>query len=166
MAETTKSKSSSPGLVRMNGSNPFSLDVIRARQAEHFPEIGSETLSSRERKIYQQARAEVLALALTRRKGQFAAREIVTLEEFAHQYFFSCMAAIERQERQYRERSGDEKFQALGTMFAFEGVKRMGGAIAGVVDAVETQMRDIVEQSYELDQPHMSLIARLFSGRS
>jgi hypothetical protein len=156
--------SSSRALPAVSAANPFSLEAIRAQRAERFPEIGQAGLSRRERKIYQQAREDCLAIGLTRVKAEFAVRETAALEAVATERFLTTTAAIAQRLRQFEAACPDEQFQVMGTVFAVEGVKRMGGAIAAMVDVAEQQIDETVERSLALGE-QASLLGRLFSGR-
>jgi len=146
------------------GDNPFSLEAIRARRGDRFPEIGQAGLSRRERKIYGKAREQTLEIGLTRIKAEYAVRETAALEGVANERFHTTTLAIAHRLRQFHAACPDEEFQALTTVFSVEGVKRMGGAMAAMVDVAEQQMDEVVERSLALEEQG-SLLARLFSGR-
>lgn len=144
--------------------NPFSLEAIRARRGERFPEIGRAGLSRREQKIYGRAREQTLEIGLTRIKVEYALRETAALEGIANEQFLMTTTAIAHRLRRFHAVCPDEVFQELAVIFSIEGAKRLGGAMAAMADTAERQIADIVDRPLVLDE-QSSLLARLFSGR-
>ncbi len=162
MAETTLS--SSLALRKLGGENPFALDTVRERRQLRFPETDPSSLSRRERKIYQKAREDCLALGFTSLKGRLAVAEAAALEDFANERFLAVSTRMAHRLRAAHALCPNQDFQVLQTVFSVEGAKRMGGAMAAIVDTTELSLADVVERPLSLEE-EQSLLGRLFSGR-
>ena len=159
----TKS-SSSPALVLLKGENPFSPDAIRSRRTITFPEIDPSSLSRRERKIYQQAREDALAIGFTGIKGTLAVAETDALEDFTNARFLATSTRIAQRLQMTHALCPFEEFRVVQNTFALEGAKRMGGAMAAMVDVTEQTMTEVVERPLSLGE-EPSLLSLLFGRR-
>lgn len=156
--------SSSRALRTLGAENPFSIETIRARRQLRFPEVDPTSLNRRERAIYQKAREDCLALGFTSLKGAFAVAETAALEDLTSERFLSVSTRMALRLRAAHAICPNEDFQALQTVFSVEGGKRMGGAMAALVDIAELGMADIAQRPLSLVEER-SLLSRLFSGR-
>src|SRR3954462_3365399 len=107
--------SSSPALLMPKGGNPFSLDAIRSRRTIRFPDIDPSGLSRRERKIYQKAREDALAIGFTGIKGTLAVAEADALEDFTHERFLATSTRIAQRLRATHTQCPFEEFRVLQT---------------------------------------------------
>lgn len=157
-------KASSLALALPHGENPFAIDEIRSRRALRFPEVDPSSLTRRERKIYQKAREDTLALGFGGLKGSVAVAEAAALEDFASAQFLATSTRIAQRLQLTHARCPFEEFRVLQNAFSLEGVKRMGGTMAAMVDVTEEGMTEVVERSLSLDE-EQSLFALLFGRR-
>lgn len=161
---TDHTSSLSPTLVMLQEENPFSPDVIRSRQRTQFPIVDPRSLSRREGKIYQKAREDALAIGLTGVKGTLAVAETDALEDFTTARFLATSNRIAQRLRTAHAQCPYEEFRVLQSTFAYQGVTRMGGAMAAMVDVTEQHMTEIVERSLSLGE-EPSLLSLLFGRR-
>src|SRR5215213_6211493 len=87
-------KSSSLALAMPQGENPFAIDEIRSRRAIRFPEVDPSSLTRRERKIYQKACEDTLAIGFGSLKGRVAVGEAAVLEDFASAQFLATSTRV------------------------------------------------------------------------
>lgn len=159
-----RKSSLSPALVMPKGENPFAIDEIRSRRAIRFPEVDPRSLTRRERKIYQKAREDTLAIGFTALKGRLAVGEAAALEDFTSAQFLATSTRIAQRLRMTHALCPFEEFRVLQNAFSYEGVKRMGGAMAAMVDVTEQDMTEIVERPLSLEE-EQSLFSLLFGRR-
>jgi hypothetical protein len=157
-------KTSSLALALPHGENPFAIDEIRSRRAIRFPEVDPGSLTRRERKIYQKAREDTLAIGFGGLKGRVAVGEAAVLEDFTSAQFLATSTRIAQRLQLTHARCPFEEFRVLQNAFSLEGVKRMGGAMAAMVDVTEQGMAEVVERSLSLEE-EQSLFTLLFGRR-
>ena len=162
MAASTSS--SSPALVLLQGDNPFSPDAIRSRRTIAFPDIDPNSLGHREQKIYQKAREGALAIGLGAINGTLAVAETDALEDFTTARFLGTSTRIAQRLQMTHALCPFEEFRVLQNTFALEGVKRMGGAMAAMVDVTEQSMTNVIEQPLSVEESP-SLLSLLFGRR-
>jgi hypothetical protein len=166
MATTSTKLSSLLALRTLGEQNPFALTTVRARalQAPAMPEMNPKQLAKRERRIYQKAREDALAIGLTAIKGSLAVGATADLEDFTQALFARTTTRIEQRLRLAQDASDDEEFQAIQRIFAVESSKRMGAAMVAIADSTEQGMQTIVERELALDDDQ-SLLQLVFRGR-
>lgn len=157
-------KASSLALALPHGENPFAIDEIRSQRALRFPEVDPSSLTRRERKIYQKAREDTLAVGFGGLKGRVAVSEAAVLEDFTSAQFLATSTRIAQRLQLTHARCPFEEVRVLQNAFSLEGVKRMGGAMAAMVDVTEEGMTEVVERSLSLNE-EPSLFALLFGRR-
>jgi hypothetical protein len=121
-------------------------------------------LPKRERKIYQKAREDALAIGLTATKGNLVVAATADLEDFTQALFARTTMRIEQRMCLAHAASEDEEFQAIQRIFAVESSKRMGAAMVAMADSTEQGMQSLVERELSLDD-EQSLLQLLFRGR-
>lgn len=157
-------KASSLALALPHGENPFAIDEIRSQRALRFPEVDPSSLTRPERKIYQKAREDTLALGFGGLKGRVAVNEAAVLEDFTSAQFLATSTRIAQRLQLTHTRCPFEEFRVLQNAFSLEGVKRMGGAMAAMVDVTEQGLAEVAERSLSVDE-EPSLFALLFGRR-
>ena len=157
-------KSSSLDLTMPQGENPVAIDEIRSRRAIRFPDVDPSSLTRRERKIYQKAREDAIAIGLGALKGTLAVAETDVLEDFTTARFLATSTRIAQRLQMTHALCPFEEFRVLQNAFALEGVKRMGGAMAAMVDVTEQTMAEVVERPLSLGE-EPSLLSLLFGRR-
>lgn len=122
------------------------------------------SLTRREGKIYQKAREDALVIGFTALKGTLAVAEADALEDFTTARFLATSTRIAQRLRETHAQCPYDEFRALQSAFAYEGVKRMGGAMAAMVDVTEQSLTEVVERSLSLEE-EQSLFDLLFGRR-
>jgi len=105
-----------------------------------------------------------MVIGLAGIKGQLGVGVVDEVEDFASASFARTTGRIEQRLRNAHAASQDEEFQAMQRMFAVETVKRMGGAMAAIVDSSEHAVQEAVDRELSVAEDQ-SLLRMLFSGR-
>lgn len=156
--------SSSQVLLQMKGENPFSQDAIRSRRTITFPDIDPNSLSPREGKIVRKAREDALAIGFGAIKGTLAVAETDALEDFTSARFLATSTRVAQRLRATHALCPFEEFQRIQNTFSLEGVRRMGAAMAAMVDTTEEEMTTVVARPLALEE-EQSLFSLLFGRR-
>ncbi len=158
------SKSSS-ALILMTGENSFAPDAIRSRRRLVFPDIDPSRLNRREGRIVRKAREDALAIGLGALKGTLAVAETNALEDFTSARFLATSTRIAHRLQMTHAICPFDEFTRIQNSFSLEGVRRMGGAMAAMVDVTEQTMTEVVERPLSLGVEEDQSLFSLLVGR-
>ena len=144
----------------MGGKSPFSVEEQEPALAT-FPVASKAGLTGRQAQIYDRATEHAMEIELDVALSQLGTQGVRRIEEYTTLSFLYGSNRLAQWLEAYADSCPNSDIRDLQIVFANEGARRMGAAMAAIADTGEGGIQDVIGRPLTPEET-LSVLERLF----